>query len=72
VIDRDAFIFFSGSEAIHPCCVHNVTNEGAGIQLNGTSVMPFEFGISFDRFRTMRKRRMLWREGNFIGTVLES
>jgi hypothetical protein len=34
--------------------------------------MPFEFGISFDSFRTMRNWRMIWREGDFLGVVFES
>lgn len=72
VINRDALIFFTGSETVHSCCVRDATNDGAGVRLNGLSVMPFEFGISFDRFHTMRKCRMIWREGNFAGVTFES
>jgi hypothetical protein len=72
VINRGALMFFEGNEAVHPCCVRDVTNDGAGIRLNGLSVMPFEFGISFDSFRTMRNCRMIWREGDFLGVVFES
>jgi hypothetical protein len=72
VINRGALMFFEGKGAVHPCCVRDVTNDGAGIRLNGLSVMPFEFGISFDSFRTMRHCRMIWREGDFLGVVFES
>jgi hypothetical protein len=71
VINRDALIFFKGNEAVHSCCVRNVTNDGAGIRLNGLNVMPFDFGISFDRFRSMRRCRMIWREGDFLGAIFE-
>jgi hypothetical protein len=33
--------------------------------------MPSEFGISFDRFLTMRECRMIWRKGDFIGVVFK-
>jgi hypothetical protein len=33
--------------------------------------MPFDFGISFDRFRSMRKCRIIWREGDFLGAAFE-
>lgn len=72
VVNRDALMFFTGSEVVHSCLVLNATNDGAGIRLNGLSVMPSDFGISFDRFRTMRKCRMVWRDGNFTGAVFES
>jgi hypothetical protein len=63
VIERDALIFFEGNDAAHPCCVRNVTNDGASIRLRGLSILLFEFAISFDRFRTMRTCRMIWRDG---------
>jgi hypothetical protein len=72
VINRGALMFFAGNDGVYPCCVRDVTNDGAGIRLNGLSVMPFEFGISFDSFRTMRNCRMIWREGDFLGVVFES
>lgn len=71
VINRDALMFFTGSEVVHSCLVLNATNDGTGIRLNGLSVLPFDFGISFDRFRTMRKYRMVWRDGDFIGAAFE-
>jgi hypothetical protein len=33
VIERDALIFFAGNDAVHPCCVRDVTNDGASIRL---------------------------------------
>jgi hypothetical protein len=69
--NRDALIFFNGNDAVHPCCVRDVTNDGAGVRLDGLSVMPSEFGISFDRFLTMRECRMIWREGDFLGVVFK-
>ena len=72
VIDRGAQMFFAGHHDVHSCCVRDVTNDGAGIRLNGLNIVPFEFGISFDSFRTMRMCRLVWRDGDFIGATFES
>jgi hypothetical protein len=69
-INRDVLMFFNGN--IHACCVLNVTNQGAGIRLNGLNILPSEFGISFDNFRTMRQCRLIWREGDFVGAAFET
>jgi hypothetical protein len=45
---------------------------GAGLRLNGLNLLPFEFGISFDRFRTMRRCRLVRRDGDFVGVTFES
>jgi hypothetical protein len=69
-INRDVLTFFNGN--IHACCVRDVTNQGAGIRLNGLNIVPSEFGISFDNFRTMRACRLIWRNGDFVGVAFES
>jgi hypothetical protein len=72
-INRDALLFFEGREKVHPCCVGDVTNDGAGIRLSGgLSILPLAFGISFDKFRTMRKCRLIWRDNDFVGAAFES
>jgi hypothetical protein len=71
-INRDALMYFLGQEIVHACCVRNVTNHGAGLRLNGPNLLPFEFGISFDRFRTMRRCCLVWRDGDFVGVTFES
>jgi hypothetical protein len=72
IINRNALIFFAGNNAVHSCCVRDVTNDGAGIRLDGLNVLPFEFGISFDNFRTMRRCCMIWRNGDFLGATFEN
>jgi hypothetical protein len=72
VINRAALLFFSGNDFIHTCNVRDVTNDGAGILLDGLSVLPCEFGLSLDGFRTIRKCRLVWREEDRVGATLES
>jgi hypothetical protein len=71
-ISRDASLFFMGQESIHACCVRDATNHGAGIRLNDLTILPFNFAISFDNFRTMRHCRLIWRNGAFVGVAFES
>jgi hypothetical protein len=60
-INRDVLMFFAGQDRVHACCVRDVTNHGAGLRLDGLNIVPFEFGISFDNFRTMRRCRLMFR-----------
>jgi hypothetical protein len=57
-INHGAALFFAGHAGVYSCCVRNVTNDGAGIRLNGLNIVPFEFDVSFDNFRTMRRCRL--------------
>jgi len=54
------------------CTVHDVTNSGAGIQLQGLKILPLEFAISFDNFRSIRMCRLVWRQSDFFGVAFES
>ncbi len=65
-------LFFVGQTGVFSCCVRDVTNHGAGIQLDGLNVMPMDFDLSFDNFRTTRKCQMIWRDGDFVGIAFES
>jgi hypothetical protein len=69
-INRDALMFLSGQARVHACCVRDVTNLGAGIRLNGLKIVPLDFDLSFDGFRTIRKCRLIWRESDFMGARL--
>jgi hypothetical protein len=68
-INRDALLFFPNQSGPFPCCVRNVTNIGAGIELNGTVSVPPEFDVSFDRFRTKRICRLVWQRSDFVGVA---
>jgi hypothetical protein len=70
-INRGALLFFSGKVGVVSCCVRDVTNEGAGIRLDGFSVVPIDFYLSFDKFRTSRTCRLVWRDGDFLGVMLD-
>ena len=71
-INRSALLFFHGQVDVFACCVRDVTNSGAGIRLEGLNVLPTEFYLSFDRFRTGRRCRLIWRNTDFVGVAIET
>jgi len=70
-IDRKALLFFAGHASVFSCCVRDVTNQGAGIRLDGLNMLPVDFDLSFDNFRTIRECRMIWRDGDFVGIAFK-
>jgi len=52
--------------------VRDVTNVGTQIRLNRLSVLPPNFELSFDNFRSVRKCRLIWRRDDFIGIAFEN
>ena len=71
-INRDVLMFFTGQDRVHASCVRDVTYHGACLKLNGLNIVPSEFGISFDKFCTMRRCRSIRRDGDFVGVAFES
>jgi hypothetical protein len=70
-INRNALLFFAGMTGVSSCCVCDVTNRGAGIRLAGLNVLPVDFDLSFDNFRTIRGCRVIWRDGDFVGIAFQ-
>jgi hypothetical protein len=71
-INRNVLMYFLGHDGVHACCVRDVTNHGPGLRLNSLNILPSEFGISFDNFRTMRRCQLIWRDGDFVGASFQS
>jgi hypothetical protein len=71
-VSRGALLFFSAKRGVFTCEVRDVTNVGAQIRLNGLNVLPPNFELSFDNFRTVRKCRLIWRWEDLIGIAFET
>ena len=69
---KGALLFFSAQRGVFACEARDVTNAGAQIKLNALNVLPPNFELSFDNFRTVRKCRLIWRRGDFIGIAFEN
>jgi hypothetical protein len=71
-IMKGALIFFSKNAGVQSCTVRDVTNLGAGIRGQNLQIMPLDFELSFDGFRTVRQCRLIWRQHEFFGATFES
>ena len=71
-IAKGALLFFGGQTGVRSCRVTDITNVGAGIRAQGIAVLPLNLELSFDHFRTIRKCRLRWRDGEFVGVAFES
>lgn len=71
-VAKAALLFFGGQTGVRSCGVTDVTNAGAGIHTESLAVLPLNFELSFDNFRTIRKCRLIWRDGNVLGVVFEN
>jgi hypothetical protein len=71
-IAKCALLFFSTQSSERTCFVKDVTNVGAGIRAQDLPALPLDFELSFDNFRTSRKCRLIWRDGDFIGLAFEN
>jgi hypothetical protein len=71
-IAKGALLFFGESSGVYACTVYDVTNSGARIRLQGPKVMPLEFALLFDNFRSVRMCRLVWRQGRFFWRGVES
>jgi hypothetical protein len=72
-ICKGALLFFSETSGVHSCTVRDITNLGAGIRIaQDLKIVPLDFALSFDHFRTIRMCRLVWRQDDFLGVVFES
>jgi hypothetical protein len=69
---KDALLFFNKKAGVQSCTVRDVTNLGAGIRARNLQIVPLNFDLSFDGFRTIRKCRLIWRQHEFFGVAFES
>ena len=70
-IEKGAPLFFNGQPGVRACIVINVTNRGAKIRTHDLPVLPATFNLTFDNFRTIRRCRLIWRAGDFLGAAFE-
>ena len=71
-ISKDALLFFDAQRGVFTCRVQDVTNSGAGIELDTLNLLPLNFELSFDKFHTIRECRVIWRQGDFVGVAFQN
>src|SRR5882762_196747 len=70
-IAKGALLFFRGQVGVRSCGVTDITNRGAGIRTQDLAILPLNFQLSFDNFRTVRNCRLIWRDNDFLGVKFE-
>jgi hypothetical protein len=71
-ISKSALMFFDAPRGIFTCVVRNITNGGAGIQLRDINILPPDFELTFDNFRTIRRCRVIWRQDDAVGVAFRN
>jgi hypothetical protein len=71
-VAKSALLFFGSARGVFGCSLRDVTNIGAGIRLDTINVLPPDFELSFDNFRTIRKCRLVWRQGDLTGVAFQN
>ena len=69
---QSALLTIPGQITAQSCSVRDLTTKGAGVRLSGITLLPLEFEISFDGFRTSESCRLIWRDGDFAGLLFLS
>jgi hypothetical protein len=71
-ISKAVRLFFSEQRDVATGVVVDITNVGARIRLNGPHLRPAKFELSFDKFRTVRICRLIWRRDDLVGIAFVS
>jgi hypothetical protein len=69
---KQARLLFSNEVGPIWCGVLDITNAGAGVRLANLELLPIDFDLSFDNFRTVRKCRLVWRKNSFLGIAFKN
>jgi hypothetical protein len=72
LIVKAARLSFGKEAGEYLCTVRDVTNRGAGIYAPSLTVVPMDFALSFDNFRTTRSCRLIWRHRDLLGVAFEN
>jgi hypothetical protein len=71
-IQKGALLFFRGNTGAQSCTVLDVTDRGARIGARDLYIIPLDFELSFDGFRTARNCQLIWRQNDFLGVAFAS
>ena len=66
-IYQDALLAIPRLRNIHSCSLRDLSDSGAGLRLNNLPLLPTQFNLSLDGFRTTLACRLIWRDGAFAG-----
>jgi hypothetical protein len=65
-------LFFRGSHGVHACTADNLTQISARMHADSLSLLPTDFYVTFDNFRTVGRCRLAWRYQADFGVEFEN
>ena len=65
-------IIVPGLRGVFSCGVRDLSREGAGLRLNGMTLLPVDFKLSLDGVRHVFNCNLIWRSGDFAGLAFQS
>jgi hypothetical protein len=68
-IDAHGRIFVRDADQILNCTVHDITDNGFGLEIAESAPLRSEFDFSFDGFRTIRHCHLIWRRHGVAGAL---
>jgi hypothetical protein len=69
---RGALVIVPGFRGAYSCGVRDLSREGAGLRLDGMTLLPIDFKLSFDGIRHTFECHLVWRDGDFAGLAFQS
>jgi hypothetical protein len=66
-IYRSALLSIPQLKLVCACRLRDLTEKGAGIRVEKISLLPIEFELSIDGFRSCQRCQLIWRQGEFVG-----
>jgi hypothetical protein len=68
--NRGALLRIAGLNQLFSLTLRDTSERGVGMRLHSSvPLLPVEFTVSEDGFRTARQCRLVWREGDFLGAT---
>lgn len=64
-----AMIFFNEKPGVFSCALRDINDVGIGLRLNDSNTIRKTFNITLDNFKSVRKCRMIWSRGRYIGVA---
>jgi hypothetical protein len=62
LVSETVLILLPGQITLQPCTVRDLTAFGIGLDLEGFTLLPTEFRLSFDGFRSSFTCHLVWRD----------
>ncbi len=68
-IYQGALLSIPQLKIIRSCQLRDLSEKGAGIRIEKIPILPIEFCLSIDGFRSLQLCQLIWRQSDFVGVL---